>query len=174
MFDRYASHYNFFAADLRYAPSLPPSLPFPLPSLTCLSNPLTSLPPSPPPSSPSYRNEPHGLASWGESSPLTDYNHYYERLINRLAFKYPDWKVSSPSLPPSLPPSLGLTDQTTHDASSPTRPPSLPPSPQGLWLVEGTQYNNEGYEPPVPQWWGGRSPGGEGGMEGGSYIYISR
>lgn len=67
------------------------------------------------------RNEPHGLASWGESSPLTDYNHYYERLINRLARKFPDWK--------------------------------------GLWLVEGTQYNNEGYEPPVPQWWGGNLEG---------------
>lgn len=39
------------------------------------------------------RNEPHGLASWGESNPLTDYNHYYERLINRLKAKYPDWKV---------------------------------------------------------------------------------
>lgn len=39
------------------------------------------------------RNEPHGLASWGESNPLTDYNHYYERLVNRLAAKYPDWKV---------------------------------------------------------------------------------
>lgn len=42
---------------------------------------------------PHTSNEPHGLASWGESNPLTDYNHYYERLINRLKAKYPDWKV---------------------------------------------------------------------------------
>ncbi len=53
------------------------------------------------------RNEPHGLASWGESHPLTDYNAYYERLINRLAARYPNWKVGSFLLfllPPTHPP----------------------------------------------------------------------
>jgi hypothetical protein len=91
-------------------------------SRTSVSSPvsLSSLPLSLPPYLPTYlstylptsfpSNEPHGLASWGESNPLTDYNHYYERLINRLAAKYPDWKVraSFPSLTPSRPPVLAL------------------------------------------------------------------
>lgn len=39
------------------------------------------------------RNEPHGIASWGESNPATDFNKFAERCINRMHAKYPDWKV---------------------------------------------------------------------------------
>ena len=44
-------------------------------------------------------------------------------------------------------------------ADSPSIPYLELTTQQGLWLVEGTQYNNEGYEPPVPQWWGGNLEG---------------
>jgi hypothetical protein len=40
------------------------------------------------------RNEPHGIASWGESNPATDFNKFAERCINRMHAKYPDWKVT--------------------------------------------------------------------------------
>ena len=71
------------------------------------------------------RNEPHGLASWGESHPLTDYNAYYERLINRLAARYPNWKVGSFLLfllPPTHPPTyLSCKSIYSHP---PTHPPT--------------------------------------------------
>lgn len=37
------------------------------------------------------KNEPHGDASWGDSNPKTDFNHYAERTIVRLHQEHPGW-----------------------------------------------------------------------------------
>lgn len=109
MMDRYADRWNVMSLDLRCALQLASSVHIHMDVLTCVlcvpsvyvmrqPRPIIAVSdlgtPTPlPPPTPQNSNEPHGLASWGESNPLTDYNHYYERLINRLKAKYPDWKV---------------------------------------------------------------------------------
>lgn len=37
------------------------------------------------------KNEPHGDASWGDSNPKTDFNHYAERTIVQLNQAHPEW-----------------------------------------------------------------------------------